>query len=124
VVAQEQGARRLKEHSPDRPEGDVSDQTLYRAIDLLPRGELKHGLIPCLRRDGRPDRTAGDPSVSHRPWIERLVTEPLIDAEHRRLTAAIGIQGFFYPSHRPWARPGGENVHGLIRASLPKAALG
>ena len=83
-VAQGQAARRLKEHDPDRPEVYVSHQTLYRAIDLLPRGELKRDLIPCLRRDGRPDRKAGEPSVSRRPEIERLVTERPTDAEDRQ----------------------------------------
>ena len=61
----------------------MSPQTIYRAIGLL-RGELKRGLIPCLRRDGRLDRKAGEPSVSRRPEIERLVTERPTDAEDRR----------------------------------------
>ena len=82
-LSPEQAARRLKEHYPDRPEVCVSHQTIYRAIVILPRGELKRELIPCLRRDGRPDRKAGVPSVSRRPWIERLVTERPADADDR-----------------------------------------
>jgi IS30 family transposase len=195
-LSPEQAARRLKEQYPDRPEMGVSPQTIYRAIVILPRGELKRDLIQCLRRDGRPDRKAEVPSVSRRPWRERLVTERPADAddrrivghwegdlmigqaqssqavgvfyerttrrirlckrerhdaltpyqsfaralrgvpaafcptltydqgreraEHRRLTATLGIQVFFCPPHSPWERPGCENVNGLIREYLPK----
>ena len=195
-LSPEQAARRLKERYPNRPEVSVSHQTIYRAIYILPRGELKRDLIQCLRRDGRPYRKAGVPSVSRRPWIERLVTERPADAddrrtlghwegdliigqakssqavgvlyerttrrirlcklerhdalttyksfaralrgvpaafcqtltydqgsemaEHRRLTAAIGIKVFFCHPHSPWERPGCENVNGLIREYLPK----
>jgi IS30 family transposase len=45
-------------------------------------------------------------------------------AEHRRLTAALGIQVFFYPPPSPWERPGGENVHGLMGVSAQGPALG
>ena len=42
-------------------------------------------------------------------------------AEHRRLTAPIGIQGFFCPPPSPWERPGDESIHGLIREYRPKS---
>lgn len=195
-LSPEQAACRLREKYPTQPECWVSHQTIYRAIYVLPRGELKRGLIDCLRRDGRPYKKPGESSESRRRWIEHLITErpgevddrlvaghweadlmfgqakspqaigvlyertsrhirlvklerhdawstyrgfrralrhvppPFCQtltydqgsemAEHRRLTAATGIQVFFCHPHSPWQRPGCENVNGLIREYLPK----
>ena len=195
-LSPQQTACRLKARHPNQPEFWVSHQTIYRAIYLLPRGELKRELMDCLRRDGRPYKQPGASSQSRRRWIEHLITERPVEAEdrltlghwegdlvigqgkssqaigvlyerttrhirllklerhdawstyrgfkralryvpatfcrtltydqgsemaeHRRLTAATGIQVFFCHPHSPWQRPGCENVNGLIREYLPK----
>lgn len=61
----------------------MSHQTIYRAIHILPRGELKRGLVACLRRAGRAYKKSGASTSSRRPWIERLITERPIEAEDR-----------------------------------------
>jgi IS30 family transposase len=195
-LSPEQAARRLKARHPHQPEFWVSHQTIYRAIYILSRGELKRGLMDCLRRDGKPYKKPGAPAESRRRWIEHLITARPVEAadrltlghwegdlvigqskspqaigvlyerttrhirliklarhdawstyrgfkralrrvpapfcqtltydqgcemaEHRRLTAATGIQVFFCHPHSPWERPGCENVNGLIREYLPK----
>jgi transposase, IS30 family len=45
----QQIAGKLKEMWPDNPELSVSHETIYTAIYLHPRGELKRELIACLR---------------------------------------------------------------------------
>ena len=195
-LSPQQAARRLRARHPTQPEYWVSHQTIYRAIYVLPRGQLKRDLIDCLRRNGRPYKKPGETAFTRRPWIERLITERPAEAEdrltaghwegdlvigqakspqaigvlyertsrsirllkldrhdawstyrgfrralrtvpapfcrtltydqgsemaeHRRLTAATGIQLFFCHPHSPWQRPGCENVNGLIREYLPK----
>lgn len=195
-LSPEQAACRLKTRHPTRPEFWVSQQTIYRAIDVLPRGELKRELLDCLRRKGRSCKPPHPSAERRRRWIEqriaqrppealdrltaghwegdliigqarssqavgvlyerssrhirllklerhdawstyrgfrqalRAVPPPFCRtltydqgsemAEHRRLTAATGIQVFFCDPHSPWQRPGCENVNGLIREFLPK----
>ena len=50
----QQIANRLKMWYPDTPEQWVSHQTIYHALAVLPRGELKRELQRHLRRQGRP----------------------------------------------------------------------
>ena len=45
----QQIARKLRALWPDNPEKSVSHETIYNAIYLHPRGELKRELIACLR---------------------------------------------------------------------------
>ena len=82
-LSPQQTACRLKARHPNQPEFWVSHQTIYRAIYLLPRGELKRELMDCLRRDGRPYKQPGASSQSRRRWIEHLITERPVEAEDR-----------------------------------------
>ena len=50
----EQIAHRLRMQYPDEPERWVSHQTIYHALEVLPRGELKAELKRHLRRQGKP----------------------------------------------------------------------
>ena len=65
-LSPQQTARRLRERHPHQPEYWVSYQTIYRAIHILPRGELKRDLITCLRRAGRAYKTLGEAAPSRR----------------------------------------------------------
>jgi IS30 family transposase len=76
----------LRERYPEQPEYWVSHQTIYRAIYILPRGQLKRDLVDCLRREGRPYKKPGASSDSRRRWIEHLITERPSEADDR-LTA-------------------------------------
>ena len=85
-LSPEQAARRLRERHPEQAEYWVSHQTIYRAIYVLPRGQLKRDLVDCLRREGRPYKKPGESSASRRRWIEHLITERPSEADDR-LTA-------------------------------------
>ena len=50
----QQIAHRFKMDYPSEPERWVSHQTIYHALEVLPRGELKRELQRHLRRQGRP----------------------------------------------------------------------
>jgi transposase, IS30 family len=54
----EQIAQRLSMQYPDEPERWVSHQTIYHALEVLPRGELKAELKRHLRRQGKPAKGA------------------------------------------------------------------
>ena len=58
----QQIASKLKVLWPDNPEKSVSHETIYNAIYLHPRGELKRELIACLRHHNqvRKPRSRGD----------------------------------------------------------------
>ena len=62
----------------------MSHQTIYRALYLLPRGELKQQLLTCLRRGTRPRSPPGRSPERRRSWIEHLITERPAEAEDRR----------------------------------------
>ena len=49
----QQIALKLKVLWPDNPEKSVSHETIYNAIYLHPRGELKRELVACLRHHNR-----------------------------------------------------------------------
>ncbi len=68
----EQIAHRLRMQYPDEPERWVSHQTIYHALEVLPRGELKAELKRHLRRQGKPAKGVpssllGAASTSGRP---------------------------------------------------------
>jgi IS30 family transposase len=46
----EQIAGTLKNRYPEQAERRVSHETIYHALDVLPRGELRAGLLSCLRQ--------------------------------------------------------------------------
>lgn len=58
----QQIARKLRGLWPNNPEKSVSHETIYNAIYLHPRGELKRELIACLRHHNqvRKPRSRGD----------------------------------------------------------------
>jgi IS30 family transposase len=60
----EQIARRLRENYPDRPEMWVSHETIYRALYVQGRGELRRELTRCLRT-GRALRRPRGLSAGH-----------------------------------------------------------
>jgi transposase, IS30 family len=57
----EQIAGTLKNRYPEQAERRVSHETIYNALYVLPRGELRAGLLSCLRqgRNGRKRRSRG-----------------------------------------------------------------
>jgi transposase, IS30 family len=57
----EQIAGTLKNRYPEQAEQRVSHETIYNALYVLPRGELRAGLLGCLRqgRNGRKRRSRG-----------------------------------------------------------------
>ena len=83
-LSPQQAAGRIKARYPTRPELWVSHQTIYRALYLLPRGELKQQLLTCLRRGTRPRSPPGRSPERRRSWIEHLITERPAEAEDRR----------------------------------------
>jgi transposase, IS30 family len=75
----EQIAHRLRMQYPDEPEHWVSHQTIYHALEVLPRGELKAELKRHLRRQGK--SAQGKPSSSPGASIH----ERPIEAADRRV---------------------------------------
>ena len=85
----------LKLRYPHLPEHWVSHTTIYRAIKLLPRGELKRELLGSLRQQGKA-RASGLEQPIGKLWVHQLIHDS------------------------PWQRAGCENTNGLIRQYLPK----
>ena len=62
----------LKLRYPHLPEHWVSHTTIYRAIKLLPRGELKRELLGSLRQQGKA-RASGLEQPVGKPWVHQLI---------------------------------------------------
>lgn len=74
----QQIARKLKLLWPDNPEKSVSHETIYNAIYLHPRGELKRELIACLRHHNqvRKPRSRGTDRRSQIPDMQSIHIRP------------------------------------------------
>src|SRR5579872_1104556 len=74
----EQIAGTLKNMWPDDPDSNVSHETIYSAIYVLPRGELKRELIACLRhgRGARRPRSGGTDRRGQIPDMASIHVRP------------------------------------------------
>jgi len=75
----QQIARKLRRLWPDNPEKSVSHETIYNAIYLHPRGELKRELIACLRHhhQARKPRSRGTDRRGQIPDMKSIHIRPL-----------------------------------------------
>ncbi len=71
----EQIAKRLKVLYPNDMDMQVSHETIYSYIYVLPRGELKRELISCLRRSHKHRRKKGSNRRNHGPVQDFLSIE-------------------------------------------------
>ena len=74
----QQIARKLRLLWPDNPEKSVSHETIYNAIYVHPRGELKRELIACLRHHNqvRKPRSRGADRRSQIPDMQSINIRP------------------------------------------------
>ncbi|OFJ47759.1 IS30 family transposase [Janthinobacterium lividum] len=74
----QQIARKLRALWPDNPEKSVSHETIYNAIYLHPRGELKRELIACLRHHNqvRKPRSRGTDRRHQIPDMQSIHIRP------------------------------------------------
>lgn len=74
----QQIARTLRRMWPQRPEMHVSHETIYTAIYAYPKGELRKGLIACLRqgRSSRKSRSAGEDRRGQIPEMVSIHVRP------------------------------------------------
>jgi IS30 family transposase len=76
----QQIAARLRRDFPDRPEMRVSHETIYQAIYLQGRGNLRAELARQValrsgRAARRPRPAAGGPTRSQRPWLDLRIAD-------------------------------------------------
>jgi hypothetical protein len=74
----QQIARKLRVLWPDSPEKTVSHETIYNAIYLYPRGELKRELVACLRHNNqaRKPRSRGTDRRNQIPDMQSIHIRP------------------------------------------------
>lgn len=72
----------LRRTFPDQAERWVSHQTIYTAIAILPKGELKRELLRYLRHEGKAGSGA---APQDRPWVRRSIHDRPAEAGERRL---------------------------------------
>src|ERR671925_671370 len=148
--APEQVAHRLRRDHPGEPQWWVSHESIYRAVYVQARGELRRELAACLR-SGRARRrprgrvapsgstirdmvniytkAAGHVAARLAAHVVRLPSELARSlawdqgtelAAHAALTEATGVPVYFCDPHSPWQRGSNENWNGLVRQFLPK----
>jgi transposase, IS30 family len=112
---------------PGHHEGDLimGSQASNSAIGTIV--ERTTGYLTLIPLPGRHDAgTVADAVIEHMsalpPWFARTLTwdRGRELAQHRRITAATGIQVYFADPHSPWQRGSNENTNGLLREYLPK----
>jgi IS30 family transposase len=75
---------------------------------------------------GHDSATVADAIIEHLsvlpPWFAKTLTwdRGKEAAQHKRVTAATGIQVYFADPYAPWQRGSNENINGLLREYLPK----
>ena len=74
----QQIAHTLRRICPDDPSVHVSHETIYKAIYLVPRGELRRALVACLRqgRSTRKPRTRGEDRRGKIPDMQSIHVRP------------------------------------------------
>jgi IS30 family transposase len=97
---------RLKVDFADDESMRISHETIYRAIYVRPRGELKRELRAHLRT-GWPMRTL--------TWDRGKEM-----SRHADFTIATQVQVYFADPHAPWQRGSNESANGLMRQYFPK----
>jgi IS30 family transposase len=89
--------------------------------------ERTTGYLTLVHLPGRHDAaTVADAVIEQMsalpPWFARTLTwdRGTEMAQHKRITAATGIQVYFADPYAPWQRGSNENTNGLLREYLPK----
>jgi IS30 family transposase len=112
---------------PGHHEGDLvmGSRASNSAIGTIV--ERTTGYLTLIPLPGRHDAgTVADAIIEHMsalpPWFARTLTwdRGRELAQHKRITAATGIQVYFADPYSPWQRGSNENTNGLLREYLPK----